>query len=37
MEEAVKRGIARAMRDSGRTPLGDELKQRLALVAKLNK
>lgn len=37
MEEAVKRGVARAYRESGRTPLQDELKQRLTMLSMLNK
>lgn len=34
LQEAVMRGVARAYKESGRTPLGDELKQRLALLNK---
>ena len=36
MQEAVMRGVARAYKESGKTPLGDELKQRLALMSKVN-
>lgn len=36
MQEAVMRGVARAYKESGRTPLGDELKQRLTLLSRIN-